>query len=425
MGQATVPRASVVVVSRHRPGHLALCLESLAQQDHPDFEVILVADPASVLIRPDLPLRRIVFDIANISRARNIGLSRAAGRVVAFIDDDAVAEPTWLSRLAAALAGPGVLSAAGFTRGPDGICWQVRAERIGPDGQPRPLSVTGDAPQLHSANPLPVSTIGTNCAFRRAALVAIGGFDPDFRFHLDETDVNLRMATRFAQALTAVVPMAQVIHGLAPGTGRPVVRGAPDLAVIGRSHAILARKHRGSDGWVMAAQRRRLLREMLAGRLGPCAVAGAMRSLQAGLVAGRAVPLTAPDRAFGPPPGFRPLRGRFRGHTVLQGWLWQAPALRRQAAALVAQGIRVSVILLSPSVVPHRQRLTPGGWWERQGGLWGATARDAAATFRRAATFHALIAAEAVQLRGENGISDLPATALAQPHAIHEVYTKN
>ena len=62
------PRTSTVVVSRHRPQHLALCLAALARQTHPDHEIVLVADPGSVGIRPDLPLKRQVFDIRSVGR---------------------------------------------------------------------------------------------------------------------------------------------------------------------------------------------------------------------------------------------------------------------------------------------------------------------------------------------------------------------
>ena len=75
-------RLSIVVLSRHRPGLLALCLTALSQQDHPEYEVILVADPASVDTRPDLRIKRIAFDLPNVSAARNIGLGAAAGEVV-------------------------------------------------------------------------------------------------------------------------------------------------------------------------------------------------------------------------------------------------------------------------------------------------------------------------------------------------------
>lgn len=395
-----LPRISVVVVSRHRPARLALCLASLSQQDHPDFEVILVADPGSVLIRPDLGLRRIVFDVANISRARNIGLSRAAGQVVAFIDDDAVAEPTWLSRLTAPFGDGRVVAAAGFTRGPDGLGWQVRAERIGRDGRARSLPLDGGQSRLFASDPSPVSTIGTNCAFRRQSLVDIGGFDPDFRFHLDESDVNLRLARRHPGALTAVVPMAQVIHGLAAGPSRLCNRAPADLTDIGRSHAIFARKHNGSDDWVAAHQRRRLIRDMQAGRLDPFVIGCLMQSLRAGQAAGRVAPIDPPQRRFSAPPAFRAMGSGFDGHVFLHGWLWQASGLRRRAAGLVGQGRRVTLLLISPSFVPHRRRLVSGGWWEQQGGLWGRAAPDdGIATFRRAAAFCARVAKEAAQLR--------------------------
>ncbi|MDQ1833898.1 glycosyltransferase family 2 protein [Massilia scottii] len=45
-------------------------------------------------------------DVANLSVSRNIGICMAAGDVVAFIDDDAIPEPEWLTELAAAYQEP-------------------------------------------------------------------------------------------------------------------------------------------------------------------------------------------------------------------------------------------------------------------------------------------------------------------------------
>lgn len=362
-------RASVVVVSRHRPEALARCLAALTLQDHP-LELVLVADPGAVGIRPDLPAKRVAFDRPNISLARNLGLARAAGDVVLFIDDDALAEPGWVRDLVAPFADPRVIAATGFTRGPDGLNWQARAERIDASGRSYPIPVEGPAllaPEWGD----PVSTLGTNCAFRRDALLAVGGFDPAFAYHLDESDVNRRLAQAFPQGLTAVVPGAEVIHGLEPGTSR-ASRGVPhDLRAVGRSTAIFAARHGGSADWLAAAQRRRLLRLMVAGRLEPRAVGRVLATLRAGLAEAQGMAPPPPGPLAPDPPAFLPLPVRPGEALFLAGWHWRARTLRRRAAQAVAQGRRVTLLLLTPSLLPHRLILTPGGWWEQRGGLWG------------------------------------------------------
>ncbi|MEO0704037.1 MAG: glycosyltransferase family A protein, partial [Pseudomonadota bacterium] len=94
---------SVVVVSRDRPDALRRCLEGVAQLQYPTFEVVVVADAAGVAAAQQMPLadnlKIVPFERANISQARNLGISQAAGEIVAFIDDDAVPEPSWLSYL--------------------------------------------------------------------------------------------------------------------------------------------------------------------------------------------------------------------------------------------------------------------------------------------------------------------------------------
>ena len=366
--QARVTTASVIVVSHHRPLALACCLTALTRQSHP-FELVLVADPGSVDARPDLPMKRVAFDQANISAARNAGLAQAAGGVVLFIDDDALAEPDWVARMVAAFDAPGVIAATGFTRGPDGLNWQVRAERITPSGRSYPIRVDGPA-LLAVQGRDPVSTIGTNCAFRRDALLAIGGFDPAFSYHLDESDVNMRLAAAFPQGLTAVVPAAEVIHGLASGVSRAGTGVPHDLRAIGRSTAIYAARHGGNAGWLVRAQRQRLLRLMVAGRLDPLAVAPILRTLDAGLAEAASVP-AVPGWPDADPPDFLPMRRIPANPLFLSGWHWQARRLRAKAAAAVAQGRLVTLLLLTPTILPHRMRLVPGGWWEQRGGVWG------------------------------------------------------
>ncbi len=375
----TPPCASVVIVSRHRPAQLALCLRALERQSHPGFEVILVADPSAVGLRPDLPLKRVAFVRANISAARNLGVAQAAAPVVAFIDDDAVPEPGWLARLSAPFADPQVLAATGYTRGPGGQRWQARAQRVGPDGMARDVDLPGDAPQLLAPDSGgAVSTLGTNCAFRRDALRGLGGFDEDFSYFLDESDLNLRMARRWPEMRTAVVPRAQVIHGIAPGTGRDAV-AVRDLRIVGRSAALFWRKHRPQVDPApafIALQRARLIRSMLAGAIDPFAVSPIMRSLTDGLRDGEEAPLSASPNSetSHDSPQFQRFPACCSGARVISGWIWQADRLRKRAAALAGDGQAATLLLLSPTGLPHRTGFHPGGWWEQRGGLWGRSA---------------------------------------------------
>ena len=237
---------SVVIVSRGRPDALRRCLMGVAQLQYDPFEVVVVADPAGCdAVRGTEMAERIklvAFDEANISAARNAGIAQAAGEVVAFIDDDAVPEPTWLRLLTAPAAmRPDVAAMGGTVRGRNGISFQWRAQGIDAQGEGHPLELKGDAAVvLHPPEGRAIKTEGTNMAFRRAALVALGGFDPAYRYFLDETDLNVRLAR--AGHATALVPDAQVHHGFAANALRTSARVPTDLFEIGASWAQLGNR---------------------------------------------------------------------------------------------------------------------------------------------------------------------------------------
>ncbi len=379
------PPVSVIIVSRHRPAELALCLKALQLQDHMNFEVIVVADPAGLAVAEGLPVKRVAFDEANISAARNAGLAVAAGDLVAFIDDDAVAEPTWLGRLTQPFAVRQVAAAGGFVRGRDGLSLQWRARRVDIWGTHSDLVCDPEAPSLHSpAAGLAVRTEGTNAAFRRAVLAAIGGFDPAYRFYHDDADVSLRLAAE--GHTTAVAPRAEVIHGFAASARRDAGRVPLDLREIGASSAVLWRRHAtgrdpaDAEARLVAEQRARALRHMVSGGIEPRDVARLMASLAEGLAEGARRALsdltpipaaTEPFLAF--PAGPRPGR-------LLAGRIWQAARLRRQAAGLALSEV-VTLLLLWPGIRPHRMRFRPEGYWEQKGGLFGRAGRSSPRRF--------------------------------------------
>lgn len=376
----TLPTASVVVVSRGRPGDLARCLGALAQQDHPGFEVVVVADPAGLaaVAATGLAVKAVAFDEANISVARNLGLAQAAGEVVAFIDDDACAEPTWLSRLVAVFADARVMQATGFVRGRNGISFQWTASEVDRFGEDHALAVPQDRVSLHEGSGArAVKTVGTNCAFRAGALRAAGGFDPAFRFYLDEADVNLRLAAR--GGLTAVVPGAQVHHAFAASERRRADRVPLSLHEIGASTAVFLRRHAPEAAGalpeaMLRRERARLWRHLLRGRIGP----GRMRALMAGLRAGweegrgRASALAGlpgPETPFAPLPGTGPRPGLWLTAGVTDRGPAEALALSESRAGRV-----VTLLLLSRGFRRHRQGFT-GAFWLQTGGVHGRSDR--------------------------------------------------
>ncbi|TKZ17471.1 glycosyltransferase family 2 protein, partial [Shimia litoralis] len=292
---------TVIIVSRARPDALVRCLTGIAQQYYSLCEVVVVADPAGVAAVEDSKFAGVVklvrYDHANISEARNLGISHAAGDVLAFIDDDAVPEPTWLMHLIAPFSESEVSASGGYVLGRNGISFQWTAQTVDAGGRTSPLGVDQENPTvLTGFGGRAIKTEGTNMAFRRDILANMGGFDPSFRYFLDETDLNLRLASQ--GLATAIVPLAQVHHGFFENATRKTNRAPRDLFEVGASLAVFLNKHCPSDQkeavWseFQAEQRRRVLRYMVDGGLEPRDVRRLLASLVDGYRAGL-------ERAFG------------------------------------------------------------------------------------------------------------------------------
>lgn len=376
---------SVVVVSRGRGQSLGLTLTGLSRLIYDPYEIVVVTDAEGqeALRRARLTdeVKVIPFADPNISEARNRGIAAAAGEIVAFIDDDAVPEPTWLTFLTEPFAEAHVAAAGGFVIGRNGISFQWKASSVDHTGMSTPLAVDDLRPTVLTPPPgRAIRTEGTNMAFRRSVLAGLGGFDPAYRFYLDETDLNMRLAK--AGHVTAIAPLAQVHHAFAPSARRAPSRAPRDLFEVGASLSVYLRRHcpdpdRAGVRAAFVRDRDAALSEhMVAGRLEPRDVLRLRRRLNDGLAAGETRDLTPLPAIGHATAAFLPFRTRTtRPGVVLSGSLRQRAGLRRRAAGLAADGASVSLFLFSPTTLFHRVRMRPEGFWEQSGGTWGRSDR--------------------------------------------------
>jgi glycosyltransferase involved in cell wall biosynthesis len=189
---ARAPRCSVVVCTRDRPDGLRRCLGSLTVQDHPNFAVWVIDNaPTSGNTRQvaesfgtDLDIHYVVEPRPGLSRARNAGLKRELeGDVVAWLDDDEVADSLWLSELARAFdVRPEVAAASGAVVPAElDTPAQLWFEQFGGHSKGRGFTPEEFSPNTwtkqHPLYPLPPFGVGANMAFRTETLRRLGGFD--------------------------------------------------------------------------------------------------------------------------------------------------------------------------------------------------------------------------------------------------------
>jgi len=183
----TAPLFSVVISTRDRAPQLVGCLERLASQQYPDFEVVVVDnapttdDVQAVFKAAPLDCRYVREDRPGLSWARNAGVKAARGDLIAFLDDDEAADVHWLAELLRAFTSADDIGCVSGMILPAALNTQAQEwfEQFGGHSKGRGFTSAvfsarhGQSPVY----PLPAFGAGGNMAFSREALSAIGGFD--------------------------------------------------------------------------------------------------------------------------------------------------------------------------------------------------------------------------------------------------------
>ena len=200
--------------------HFQETAASVLEQSYSDVELVIVVDgTASVCerVQADYGDRANVVVHCNdenvgLLKSRNTGAEIASGGIVAFIDDDAVADSKWVAKLVAAYEEHDP-PAAGGKMTPEWVAGK-------PDFLPEEFYwLVGVTHRGFADGPGYVrNTFGSNISFNRDVFLELGGFDTeiggrqgDANLQGGETELAARMADEFGEGVW-YEPEAEVAH---------------------------------------------------------------------------------------------------------------------------------------------------------------------------------------------------------------------
>jgi len=214
------PALSVVIFTRDDADHLARCLDSLAlRPPRASFEVFVVDNASAdrtpeVVAHSPLPVRSLrVEQETSFSAGNNLGLARARGEAVLFLNPDTLPGGPTIDRCLAVLrADPGVGLVSPRLVYPDGghqpTGWHL------PDPKQLLAERLGDVDREVAAYDSGLTRVGwlMGCFLmgRRSMLERLGGFDEAFWFA--GTDLELCSRVRAAGAAVVRVEDAELVH---------------------------------------------------------------------------------------------------------------------------------------------------------------------------------------------------------------------
>lgn len=195
-------------------------IDSLLSQTYGEKEIIVVVDRNEALflklaavLSPEI--KTVLSRGGGLSNSRNAGVEHATGEIVAFMDDDAVADKNWLSILVQNYSAPEVIGAGGRIN----PLWLGNEENSFPEelfwiigctykGYPESRSVIRN-------------NFGGNISFRRTVFSHVTfnadvGRNGSVQLTSDETEFSIKLAERFPELKIIYDPDAIVYHRIYP-----------------------------------------------------------------------------------------------------------------------------------------------------------------------------------------------------------------
>jgi len=171
------PKISVVIPAHNRPDFLENTIKALLAQSLKEFELLVVGYKGNETIprvRKKFSDKRIrFFRISSRfpDKKRNFGIRKARAGIVAFTDDDCLPEKDWLKNMYAAFGKDKALA------GIEGLTWNDNKRLY-----------------FHATENLAGGKYpACNYAFRKKWLEKVGGFDEDYNFFREDTDLAFKV----------------------------------------------------------------------------------------------------------------------------------------------------------------------------------------------------------------------------------------
>lgn len=173
---------SIVVCTRDRPEYLRTCLERLTNLDPSPTELLVVdnapTSSSTQRLCEEFGVRRLLEPRPGLDNARNLGWREATSDVVAYVDDDAVADRRFAGVLARSFH-PQVAAVTGLVLPVEVKTPAQRHFELVHGGMSKGFRRTAFRREtVHEPLEAYRYGVGTNMTFRREILAEINGFDP-------------------------------------------------------------------------------------------------------------------------------------------------------------------------------------------------------------------------------------------------------
>lgn len=202
-------RFSIVVISKDRHAWLLDVLRQLKEiEAKPQIVVVEAIDNPGPLEIDGIDYVPIPTGEAGFSNQRNLGVARAQGEYVIFVDDDVRIQPGWYENLTR------VVEENKDTLGVMGAVFPLNPTVIGfCEGI---LGHPGGGFRLHHdarGKYMPLSQVATcNTILKKSAIEGVGGFDTKNRYGSEDSDLTERITKAYGPSRFLYVPDAVVYH---------------------------------------------------------------------------------------------------------------------------------------------------------------------------------------------------------------------